>query len=375
VGGGYSGPVVSGDHVWVHSRQGNDEVVSCLRLATGEPVWRRSYAAPFRQDETALSHGRGPYATPALDGGRLLTFGITSVLIAWDAASGEQLWRKDSADEYDPSFPYFGNAASPVVWKDLVFVHFGGHVRDRMETPAKGAMLGLRVADGSEVWRWTGDGPALAATPVIAETAGRPQLVFKTKKMLVGADPRTGKELWSIPFKVSMDNTIVTPFFVDGRLITSDYDVGVVAWAIEARDSKWTLRRLWQHRTVSMFMSTPVLAGGLVAGFSGMRSGQLFLLDPQTGDVRWQGKPRSGEHATLVSWGDEVWVFAEDGALIVGRVEDDGFRRLAKYPLGRATHLAHPAVADSRIVYRTGDHLAVRLLARTLARPSGGREP
>ncbi|MHC4732400.1 MAG: PQQ-binding-like beta-propeller repeat protein, partial [Planctomycetota bacterium] len=76
--------MISGDRVWVHSRQGTDEVVSCLRLASGEPVWRMSYEAPFRQDESARSHGLGPYATPVLNGSRLFTFGINSVLIAWD---------------------------------------------------------------------------------------------------------------------------------------------------------------------------------------------------------------------------------------------------------------------------------------------------
>ena len=70
IGGGYSGPVVSGDRVWVHSRQGDNEVVSCLDLFTGELVWRQSYAAPFRQDDNALAHRLGPYATRALNEGR-----------------------------------------------------------------------------------------------------------------------------------------------------------------------------------------------------------------------------------------------------------------------------------------------------------------
>ncbi len=359
IGGGYSGPVVSGDHVWVHSRQGNEEVVRCFRLSTGEVVWSQSYAAPFRQDHSALSHGSGPYATPALKGDRLYTFGVTSVLIAWDAATGKLLWRKSSADEFDPSFPYFGNAASPVVHEDLIFVHLGGDVRDRIEIPAKGAMVGLRISDGREVWRWTGDGPAVGATPVIAEIEDRPQLVFKSRKMIVGADPGTGKELWRIPFKVVEDNTIVTPLFVDGRLITSDPQWGIAAWEIHSRDSDWTARRLWKHRTVSASMSTPVLAGGLVVGFSHLRSGQLFLLDPESGNVRWQGRPRSGEHASLVSWSDEVLVFAEDGSLTIGKVEDNSFHELKKYALGSATCWAHPAVAGSRIVYRDGDDLTV----------------
>jgi len=362
IGSGYSGPIVSGSRVWVHSRQDEDEVVSCLDLTSGEPLWRQSYSALFRQDESALSHGVGPYSTPALSEGRLFTFGVTSVLTAWDAASGKLLWRKNSADEFDPGFPYFGAAASPIVWEGLVFVHLGGHEREHIESPSQGAMVALGVADGREIWRWTGDGPAVGSTPVIIEIGGQAQLVFKTKKMMVGTDPHTGLEHWRIPYSMSQDNTIVTPFFIDGRLITSDFDRGVEAWEISAKDSGWTIRQLWKHRDVSMFMSTPVLAGDLVVGFSHLRRGQLFLLEPETGEVVWQGSPRSGEHASLVSWGNEVMVFKDNGSLIMGRVENRQFREVEKYDLGDSVGWSHPAVVDSRIIYRDGADLAVCLL-------------
>ena len=71
IGGGYSGPVVAGDRVWAHSRQEGREVVRSLRLGDGEVLWNRTYEAPFRQDEAALQHGLGPYATPSLADGRL----------------------------------------------------------------------------------------------------------------------------------------------------------------------------------------------------------------------------------------------------------------------------------------------------------------
>lgn len=359
VGGGYSGPIVSGNRIWVHSRQGGDEVVSCLDLSSGETVWRQSYAAAFHQDDNARSHGSGPYATPTLNDGRLFTFGVTSVLIAWDAATGKLLWRQDSADDFDPSFPYFGAAASPVVWQDLVFIHFGGHERGGTGTASRGPMVALRVADGGEVWRWSGDGPAVGASPVIAEIGAQPQLVFKTNKLIVGVDSRSGKEIWRIPFRVSQDNTIVTPLIVNGCLITSDFDWGIAAWDLESRGTQWSALQRWKHRDVSLFMSSPVLAGGLLVGFSHLHGGQLFLLDPKTGEVHWRGSGRSGEHASLVAWGDEAMAFMDDGSLIVGKVEDHTFRRVKTYRLGDSIAWSHPAVVGSRIVYRDGSNLAV----------------
>jgi outer membrane protein assembly factor BamB len=65
VGGGYSGPVVADDRIWVHSRSRAQEVVTCLTLGQGEPVWSARYDADFKQDPTALAHGQGPYSTCA----------------------------------------------------------------------------------------------------------------------------------------------------------------------------------------------------------------------------------------------------------------------------------------------------------------------
>ncbi len=364
VGGGYSGPVVSGERVWVHSRQDGREVVRSLRLADGEVLWSRSYPAPFRQDVDARGHGQGPYATPAVADGRLFTFGINAVLSAWDAETGEPLWRKASAEEFDPSFPYFGAAASPLVWRDLCFVHLGGHERGRIDNPAEGAMVALRVADGSEAWRWAGDGPALGASPVIQEIDGRPQLVFKSKKLIVGLDPASGGELWRIPFPVPMDNTIVTPLLLGDRLITSDFDIGLIAWRLRRVEGTWRPHPVWRHRQVSLFTSSPVPAGGLLVGLSHLRRGQLFVVDPDDGRVLWRGPPGAGGHASLLSWDTEVLVVQEDGALVLAEVSRAGLRPIRRFRLGRSVAWSHPAAAGDRIVFRDGTTLAVARLGR-----------
>ncbi len=309
VGGGYSGPVVAGDRVWIHSRQGEKEVVSALRLASGEPIWSSSYDAPFVQDPSAGAHGRGPYATPAVADGRLFTFGVTSVLSAWDAATGRLLWRRESGPEFRGRFPYFGAAASPFVWGPLCFVHLGGDDRKNVDGAGSGAMVALQVADGREVWRWTGDGPAMGASPVIATIGGREQLIFKTKRKIVALDPRTGQELWQFAYVVSQDNTIVTPLVVGDRLLTSDYDFGCAAWQIRpaAAPGAWTAQALWKTRGASMFLSTPVVVrrprgrllalqeGAAVRPRPGQRHHRLAgrCAGRRTGDTHRLGRSRS----------------------------------------------------------------------------------
>jgi hypothetical protein len=338
-------------------------VVRSLRLSSGEVLWESRYEAPFRQDPDGRSHGSGPYSTPALADGRLFTYGVRAVLSAWDADTGELSWRRDSAEEFEPSVPYFGAAASPLVWEGLCFVHLGGDSREQPEGPSAGAFVALRVTDGGEMWRWGPEGPSVGASPVVCDVGGEAQLVFKTKRRIVGVDPRTGEELWRIPYSVSQTNTIVTPLCVSGGLLTSDNDLGMIAWRIRREGSGWATDRMWAHREVSLFMSSPVVANGLVVGFSEFRFGQLFVLDPANGEVLWRGAPRSGEHATLISWGDDVLAFLEGGTVIAGEVSRSGFRMERSYRLGISGPWTHAAIAGDRLVTRAGSRLAVYMLA------------
>src|SRR5688572_17461879 len=45
VGGGHSSPVVAGDRVVLHARQGDREITRAVALSTGKEVWRDEYAA------------------------------------------------------------------------------------------------------------------------------------------------------------------------------------------------------------------------------------------------------------------------------------------------------------------------------------------
>jgi outer membrane protein assembly factor BamB len=352
-GHGYSGPIIAGDRVWIHARQAGKEAVLCLRLKDGEPVWRQEYAAPFVQDVSGKAHGEGPYSTPAVADGRLFTFGVNGVLHVWDAASGRLLWRRDRGAW---PYPYFGAAHSPLVWNHLLFIHLGGH-RRAADFAAAGAMVALREADGKEVWRWRGE-PPCGASPVIASIGGQPHLVLKTLRSVFGLDPHTGRTLWRIPWPVDQNNTIVTPLFLGNQFITSDYEAGLASWRIEKQGPEWTARPHWRHRDASLFMSSPVLVNGVLAGFSHFRKGHLFGLDPPGGRLLWRGDPRQGEHASLVSWGRALLVFLENGQLLAGRVSAEGFRLERTYPLKEAPTWAHPAVTDTNIIIRAGSKVA-----------------
>ena len=105
VGTGYGSPLVAGDRVYQHARQGEDEVLWCFDLKTGKTEWRKSYSVPFKAAGGGEWHGTGPKSSPVLADGRVFTMSILGDLSAWSAENGDLLWRScllytsDAADE------------------------------------------------------------------------------------------------------------------------------------------------------------------------------------------------------------------------------------------------------------------------------------
>ncbi|HUE87430.1 MAG TPA: PQQ-binding-like beta-propeller repeat protein, partial [Vicinamibacterales bacterium] len=122
IGEGYATPLVVGARLYLFTRQGDEEVMTALDPASGKVVWRTGYAAPFRPMSAAARHGAGPKSTPTYANGRLFSLGMTSIVTAFDAATGRQLWQKPATKAQ----PLYHTAMSPVVDGDLMIVHVGG---------------------------------------------------------------------------------------------------------------------------------------------------------------------------------------------------------------------------------------------------------
>src|SRR5207249_4079555 len=63
VGIGYSNPIVIGNRVFIHSRQGGNDVVTAFDLETGKQLWKQIYPAPYKMNSAAVGHGEGPKST------------------------------------------------------------------------------------------------------------------------------------------------------------------------------------------------------------------------------------------------------------------------------------------------------------------------
>jgi outer membrane protein assembly factor BamB len=352
VGAGHASPVVVGGSVFAFGRVGEDEVLSSFELATGKPRWKQSYPAPYSLNSAAAGHGKGPKATPTVAGGRVYTFGIGGVLSAFDAASGRLAWRQDYRETYTVNSPLYGVASSPAVEQGVVIVHVGAH--------DNGALKALDAATGAERWSLKGDGPAYVS-PLVATLAGTPQVVTISQSRILGVDFGSGAVLWSQPFTTSYDQNSVTPAVAAAgdTVIVSGLDQGVRALRISKAGSAFKADSAWQAADVSLYMSSPVLDGDRLFGFSHRQKGPLFALDARSGKVLWTSPGRQGENAALVDVGSALLVLTTNSELLVLRKDAAAFTPLRTYQVADSPTWAHPAPTAEGLLVRDAESLAL----------------
>ncbi len=350
VGRGYSSPVVTGDRIFLLTREADEEVVRSLDLSSGATIWRQAYAAPYEVNVSATRHGDGPKSTPVLSGGKLYVFGIDGILSCFDAESGDLVWRREFAGEYPTTSPIYGASASPLVDGGSVFIHVGGY--------HDGGIAAFDVDTGEPIWTTRGDGPG-HSSPILLQLHGQRQLITQTDAHIVGVTPESGRILWKIPFTTDYDQSIVTPVVDGEHLIFSGLDKGVFAVEILRDGDSWTSVELWRNDDLPMYMSSPVLVGTRLFGFTHKRSGQFFAVDVASGQTLWTSLGREGDNAALVGIGDRLLALTDGGELIVLAADATEFRPLARYEVAQSGTYAHPVPTRQGVLIKDASSLSL----------------
>ncbi len=344
VGTGHATPALVDGKLYVHARQDDDmECILALDAATGKELWRDALKIPYEMDPTATKHGKGPKSSVTVVDGRVFTFGITGVLSCLDAATGKILWRHVFEGRY-PKLPRYGAAMSPIVHEGVLIAHVGGD--------GQGAITAFDVESGKEKWSWGGDGPGYAS-PIIVDFGGTKQLITQTQFNAVGLSPTDGKLLWKYDYSTTSDQNSVSPVVVGDILVMSGYHKGTEGFRLK----EGKLEQAWKTSKASMYMSTPLVKGQNLIGFSEKRRGQYFCLDATSGDILWTGDGREGENAALVDVGSVILALNTASELVVFTAETEDYDELARYEVADSPTWAHPVVSGRTVYIKDETHL------------------
>ena len=355
VGEGHSSPVVAGGKVYLHYRPAgkDEEEVAAFDAKTGEVVWKQSYArAPFKS-----IFGSGPRGTPAVDSGKLYTFGVTGVLTCWDAAAGKQLWQVDSLKEFKANNLFFGASCSPLVEDGKVLVNVGG----------KGASIVAFDKDkGKVLWQGLDDGASYSSPIAIGQGKER-QVVFLTKEGLVGMSPADGAVFWRFPLIDKLSESSTTPVKVGDLLLGSSVTYGSAGLKLENKDGKPAASESWKNGALTCYFSTPVAVGDQVYMVNGSifppPSTTLRCVDPKTGKELWSKAKVGKYHAAFLRTTDNKLLMLDDfGNLILLDPNPKEYKELARAKVCGDTWIT-PALSGGRVYLRDNKELICVQLA------------
>jgi outer membrane protein assembly factor BamB len=344
VGEGYSSPVVADGRVFVHSRRDPEEFVIAVDVATGKVLWQQQYSAPFTKNQYAVSMAKGPHSTPLATADRVYTLGVTGVLSAWNATTGALVWRNDYSPSVDTSKLFTGTAMSPTLEGGALIVQVGSDVHG-------GRVLALDPGTGKERWVWRGEGPGYAS-PAVFTVAGTRQIATLTDSSLVGIDAATGKALWSMPFPDEWHENIVTPIWTGTHLIVSGPRQGTHAYTLTQANGAWRATEAWKNADVTMYISTPVYADGVLYGLSIKRKGQFVALDAKSGEVKWATEGREGTQASILLAPSHVLFLTNGADLVIARRDSSKFVEEKRYSVGDSETWPMPAVVSDGLIIR-----------------------
>ena len=349
LGKGYSGPLVVGDLVVVteSADEGTERARAFSRL-DGAERWSISWPGRGKVPFFAARNGDWIRSTPVHDGEALYVGGMEEVLLKLDATTGRELWRIDFPARFGTAIPEFGFVSSPLLDGEAIFVQ------------AANSILRLDRFTGETIWRQlesSADSFSSGAfsSPVLAEVAGRRQLLVQTREILFGLDPESGEILWDQPVPNFRGMNILTPMVFQDQVFTSSHRHGTYLYAIEDSGDGFGVREVWRNK-VQGYMSSPVIIDG--HAYLHLGNGRLACIELATGREQWISKP-FGNYWSIAVQQDKLLVLDAGGELLLLRANPLQVEVLDARQVSDQSTWAHIAVSGDQVIVRALQGLSV----------------
>jgi outer membrane protein assembly factor BamB len=340
IGPGWSSFAVRGDLLYTQEQRGDDEIVACYKVPTGEPVWRHRDAVRFWESNA----GAGPRATPTLHHGRVYTFGATGILNALDASNGAVVWSRDVATDTGRDIPIWGFASSPLVVDDVVVV------------AAAGTLVAYDLGTGKRRWSGPSHGGSYSS-PHRVTIDGVVQILLLGGPGAISVAPASGAVLWEHAWS---PGAIVQPALTaDGDIlvnaIVATGGIGMRRLDVRRGSGGWRVEERWTSNGLKPYFNDFVVHEGHAFGFDGSI---LACIDLADGKRRWKGGRYGNGQLVLVSDQDLLLVLSEDGELALVRAAPDGFTELARFQAIEGKTWNHPVLVRDVLLVRNGEEMA-----------------
>ncbi len=288
-GTGYSSPSIAGEYLVFLHREGNREVVECLKPSTGERYWRYAYPTDY---EDRYGYNNGPRASPAIDGPRVYTLGAQGKLMCFHLATGQILWQRDLLKEFKVPQDFFGVAGTPLLEGGLLVMNIGA--------PGGPTVIAIDKNTGRMAWGAGDQWGASYASPMPGDPHGKRRVFVLAGGEsnpptggLLSIDPSNGAVDFTFPWRsksYESVNASCPVIFDNSVFVSASYKAGGALLRIGPDFKHQTA---WTSPEFGLHFNTPVHKDGFLYGFDGRNEpdASLAAVDVKTGKIAWRTNP------------------------------------------------------------------------------------
>lgn len=347
ISGGYAGPAVVGNNLVITDYVTSDNVkvdnfqrkeftgserVLCLDAESGEVKWKHEYPVKY-----TVSYPAGPRCTPVFDEGKVYTLGAEGHLFCFEVESGEIVWSKHFSQDYQAETALWGYASHPLIDGKKLICVVGG----------KGSqVVAFDKATGKELWKALSAPEQGYSPPKIFSLGGMRQLLSLSPGGLSGLNPATGEVYWTVPYEASNGSIIMTPVVHENLVYAGGYSNKNML--VQVADHGKSAKVLWRNRPKAALSPVNVQPFNVANTIYGLdQNGLLYAVDFETGDRIWQSgeplastRPVGSGTAFIVKQANRYWLFNELGELIIATLSRDGYQEIDRAKVIEPTNTA-----------------------------------
>ena len=358
---GYSSPVVYNKQIWVTTAKpdGKELYAVCIDFQTGKIIYDIKVFTP---DAIERRNSVNTYATPTpcIEKGFVYVHYGSYGTACINTANGSIVWKLT-----DLKFKNIhGPASSPVIYKNLLILHFeGSDARYIVALDKSNGKLKWRSDRPAEPYEpLTEVGKLAYITPLIINVKGRDMLISNGSALCQAFDPGTGKEIWRVVD--GAETTIAMPFIEKGVLywytgyVVEDDGTkrtDLLAVNPDGKGDITSTNIIWKKKdeTLSNQMLTPVIKDGLI--YTVTTKNIMMLIDAATGDEVWSKHVLSSYNASPIYIKGNIWFFSVKGEVLVLKAGRE-YEVVAMNQMDSGIW-ATPAVLRNSVILRTQNYL------------------
>ncbi|QGJ70694.1 Outer membrane biogenesis protein BamB [Planctomycetales bacterium 10988] len=339
-GRGHSSPIIVGDSLFLSTADELQRTQSVLGidLNTRKISWTETIHQGGLPRENHPKNTEAS-ATLASDGEHLFACFYNSSRIFLTALdlNGKKIWQEDLGP-FDPQRYKFGYGPSPALYGKTVIV--------AAEHDGPSFITARDCETGQVVWQIDRPNNITFSSPIVANVAGREQLLISGSNAITSYDPSNGKMLWTSRGMTAA--TCGTMVWDDERVFASGGYPDQVTECILADGSG---KKVWSNSQKSYEQSMLVVGDYL---YTATDSGIAYCWRASDGRTMWRARLGGDFSSSPVLVNDVIYVFNEEGTCFVFKANPQKFDSLGEYKLGDEA-FATPAVINNKMYMRVAD--------------------